>query len=36
MANWLKETAERGMGLKPHEVKDFIQNVVRKEDLGSV
>ena len=31
MANWLKEMAERGMGLKPHEFMDFIQNVVSKE-----
>ena len=31
MANWLKEIAERVIGLKPHEIMDFIQNVVRKE-----
>lgn len=31
MATWLREMAERGMGLKPQEFLDFVQGVVRKE-----
>lgn len=31
MATWLKEMAERGMGLKLSEFLDFVQNVVNKE-----
>ncbi|XP_060604840.1 uncharacterized protein LOC132757544 isoform X2 [Ruditapes philippinarum] len=31
MANWLQEMAQRGMGLKPSEFLDFVQNTVKKE-----
>ena len=31
MVNWLKEMAERGMGLKPGEFLDFIQRLIQKE-----
>lgn len=32
MANWLKEMSERGMGLKPYEFMDFVQEIVQKEN----
>jgi hypothetical protein len=31
MAKWLREMAERGMGLKPGEFLDFVQTIVQKE-----
>ena len=31
MAKWLKEMSERGMGLKPYEFMDFVQEFVKKD-----